>query len=469
MRRSSKLSNTADGSRIPSLRCLAKTICPGVVWLLILLAGCTTASTSSQPFDQPLRFVRRQLTPVQLTPDGTEQLKLGLLLSLSGNSMKYGASMQDTARLLVDTVNGCNGVANQAVQLLSEDDQSSAAVGKSAMNRLAHDARVGAVIGAIGSEISNATVDIAVRNQVVQISPASASPVLTERAQKGAFRGFWFRTMSPDTFQGEALAQLAHQRGFQTVSILAIDNDYGKSIARSFETAFKKMGGTINGTPERYSPDATLYNVDFYTPFSGKPDAVLLVSDPTLGSAILKTAYESSLWSGSTKVLLPSNMKTETLAGRIGQSIDGRYIASGVLGIAPRANSAALNQFREIYQKKFNRSPNLYDPNAWDALAVAALAAEAAKGTTGAEIKTKILTVANPPGIGVSDVCQALSFVREGKEIDYQGASGTVDFSAEGDVVGNYDVWTIDYTGQIKVESSIQTGKAALPAASSVQ
>jgi branched-chain amino acid transport system substrate-binding protein/neutral amino acid transport system substrate-binding protein len=377
--------------------------------------------------------------------------------------------MQDTAKLLVDTVNGCNGIGNQAVQLLSEDDQSSAAIGKSAMDRLAYNARVGAVIGAIGSEISNATVDIAVKNQVVQISPASANPILTERAQKGDFRGFWFRTMPPDTFQGEALAQLAHQRGFQTVSILTADNDYGKSIARSFEATFKKMGGTISGTPGRYSPYATLYDVDFYTPFNAKPDAVLLVTDPTLGSAILKTAYESGLWSGNTKVLLPSSMKTENLAGRIGQSIDGRYIASGVVGVALQANSSALNQFREIYQKKLNRSPNLYDPNTWDAAAVIVLAAEAAQGTTGATIKTKILDVANPPGLGVSNICQALSLVREGKEIDYRGASGTVDFTSTGDVVGNYDVWTIDYTGQIKVESSIQTGKAVVPSVPSVQ
>ncbi|WNZ24739.1 ABC transporter substrate-binding protein [Leptolyngbya sp. NK1-12] len=423
-----------------------------IVLLLVALTGCTTVPIS---FTQP---ANRRSTST-LTPANAEPLKLGLLFSLSGSLARYGSTMQDTTQMLVETVNGCNGVLGQAVQLLSEDDQSSATVGRTAMRRLAEVERVGAVIGAIGSEVSNAAVDIAVKNQVVQISPASASSVLTERAQKGALQGFWFRTMPPDPVQGEALARLAQKRGFKTVSVLAIDNDYGNSIARSFEATFKQLGGTVSGSSNRYSPYAALYGVDFYTAFSGQPDAVLIVAEPYLGSEILKTAFESGLWSGNTKVLLTASMKTENLASRVGQSIDGRYIASGVVGIAPATSSPVMEAFRDNYKKRFNRAPNLYDPNTWDAAAVTILAAEAAKATSGTAIKGKILEVANPPGLEVSDICRALALVREGKEINYQGVSGPVDFTKSGDVIGSYEVWTIDYTGKIKIDSTIQAGK----------
>ena len=70
-----------------------------------------------------------------------------------------------------------------------------------------------------------------------------------------------------------------------------------------------------------------------------------------------------------------------------------------------------------------------------------------------------IAKVANSPGVEVGDVCQALSLIRYGKDINYQGASGTVNFTGTGDVVGSYDVWTIDYTGTIKVEATIQAGE----------
>lgn len=457
MFRSTKLKSKAGSCQCHRLQGSSRAAHKSLMLCLTLLTGCTTVPISfTQPFSQP----NQSIAPLTISSVGPDQLRLGMLFSFSGNLARYGNTMQDTTKLLVDTVNGCGGVVHQAVRLLAEDDQSNAAAGKAGMSRLVDENRVGAVIGAIGSEVSNATVDIAVKNQVVQISPASASPVLTERAKKGSFQGFWFRTMPPDTLQGEALAQLAHQRGYKTVSILAVDSDYGNSIARSFETTFKKLGGTISDVSSRYSSFATLYEIDFYTPFVSKPDAVLMVAEPNLGSEILKTSYESGLWSGNTKVLLTSSMKTENLAGRVGQSIDGRYIASGVLGIAPKVDSPARNQFREVYKKRFNREPGLYDPNTWDAAAVVMLAAEAAKATTGTAIKAKLPQVANPPGIEVSDICQALSFARDGKEINYQGVSSTVDFDANGDVIGNYDVWTIDYTGNIKVETTIQAGTA---------
>jgi branched-chain amino acid transport system substrate-binding protein/neutral amino acid transport system substrate-binding protein len=383
-----------------------------------------------------------------------------MLLSFSGSLAKYGSSMQDTARLLVETVNGCGGVANQAVQLLSEDDQSDVAAGKAAMTRLIDTDHVSAVVGAIGSEVSNATVGLAVKHQIVQISPASANSILTERSKKGEFHGFWFRTMPPDMFQGEALAQVAQQRGFKTVSVLAIDNDYGDSIVRAFETNFKRLGGKVRGLPSRYSPYAGLSNVDLVTPFSDQPDAVLIVAEPGLGSEILKLAYASGLWTGNTKVLLTSSMKTDTLAGQVGQSIDGRYIASGVVGIAPTTSSRAMSDFRDMFKKRYSREPGLYDLNTWDAAAIIVLAAEAANSTTGTAIKTKVPAITNPPGVEVSDVCQALLLVREGKDIDFQGVGGAVNFNSNGDAVGNYDVWTIDYTGKIKVESTIQAGKS---------
>jgi branched-chain amino acid transport system substrate-binding protein/neutral amino acid transport system substrate-binding protein len=98
----------------------------------------------------------------------------------------------------------------------------------------------------------------------------------------------------------------------------------------------------------------------------------------------------------------------------------------------------------------------VFDPNTWDAAAVLALAAEAAQSNEGTAIRDALNEVANAPGEPVSDVCQALELVREGTDIDYQGASGTVDFNAEGDVVGSYDVWTVTDEGAIEVLNVVE-------------
>lgn len=387
-------------------------------------------------------------------------LKIGTLLPITGDLSQFGSSMQDSASLLVKTVNGCGGVLGKPVELISEDDQTQPAAGATAMSKLAEVNRVGGAIGAAGSAVSSAAVDIAVRNQVVQISPSSTSPVFTERAKKGDFKGFWFRTAPPDTFQGGALAKLAKAKGYQSVAILAINNDYGNGLVQSFIPAFEALGGKVvnRNKPTRYAPNASTFESEVAAAFAGNPEAVLLIAYPETGSLILKAAYQQGLLGKQTQVLVTEGMKDAKVAELVGKNSGGEYIAAGTIGTAPNAGGPALATFRDRYQTTYQRQPGVYDPNSWDAAAVLVLAAEAAKSPTGAAIKDKIRDVANPPGQEVTDVCQALSLIREGKDINYQGASGNLDFDAQGDVTGSYDVWTIDSAGNLKVTNTITVG-----------
>jgi ABC-type branched-subunit amino acid transport system substrate-binding protein len=419
----------------------------------LLLTACQPTTSESQ--------ATPSLTPITTAPPVEGQLKLGTLLPLTGDLAQYGQPMQDSVGLLVETVNACQGALGKPVALISEDDQTDPSAGAAGMTKLAEVDQVGAVVGAAGSAVSSAAIDIAVRNQVVQISPSSTSPEFTTRAAKGDFQGFWFRTAPPDTFQGDALAQVAQQQGFKSVSVLALNNDYGNGLVQSFTPAFKKLGGTVvnEASPTLYAEKATTFDSELSAAFKGEPDAVLVIAYPETGSLILKAAYEQGLLGGKTKLLLTDGMKTDNLAELVGKGTDGKFITAGVVGTAASAGGPANADFVKTYKAKFgDRNPQVYDPNSWDAAAVIVLAAEAAKANTGAAIKDQISQVANAPGEEVTDVCQALALVRQGKDINYQGASGTVDFNAEGDVVGKYDIWTIADDGKLTVKSTVSVG-----------
>lgn len=399
------------------------------------------------------------LSSCQTPTQSSNGLKLGTLLPITGDLAQYGSPMQDSARLLVETVNNCGGALGQPVELISEDDQTEPAAGASAMTKLAEVDRVAGVVGAASSAVSSAAVDIAVRNQVVQISPASTSPVFTERAQKGDFQGFWFRTAPPDTFQGQALAKLAKDQGFQTVAILAINNDYGNGLVASFIPAFKALGGkVVQDQPTRYPPDAVTFESEVSAVFSSNPDAVLLIAYPETGSLILKSAYQQGLLGKKTKVLATDGMKDASIAKLVGKNQAGEFIASGLIGTAPSAGGPAIAAFRQLYNAEYKRQPSVYDPNTWDATALMVLAAESARATTGPAIKDKIREVASAPGEEVTDICQALELVRQGKDVNYQGASGTLELDAQGDVVGSYDIWTIQENADLAVKGQISVG-----------
>ena len=389
-------------------------------------------------------------------------LKLGTLLPITGDLAQYGSPMQDAASLLIDTVNAdCGGVLGQPVQFITEDSQTDPARAAAAMTKLVEVDQVQGVIGAAASAVSSVAVDVAVRNQVVQISPASTSPTFTQRSLTGEFQGFWFRTAPSDALQGPALAQTARERNIETVAIISINNDYGNGWSEAFIPAFEARGGQITNQGQTifYPPDGVSFDAEVTKAFQDSPDAILLIAYPETGSLVLKAAYEKGLLDKDTQILLTDGMKTDGIAQRVGQNQAGEFILAGAIGTAAKAGGVGLADFSDRYQRTFNRTPEVYDPNTWDAAALLVLAAQAANSTQGSDLKAFIPQVANAPGEEVQDICTGLSLLAQGQDINYQGASGNLELDDEGDVSGTYDVWEIDAQGRLNVVETIAVGE----------
>jgi ABC-type branched-subunit amino acid transport system substrate-binding protein len=54
---------------------------------------------------------------------------------------------------------------------------------------------------------------------------------------------------------------------------------------------------------------------------------------------------------------------------------------------------------------------------------------------TGTGIRDNVRKIANPPGAEVGTFQDGMKLVKEGKKINYQGASGAVDFDGKGDIL----------------------------------
>ncbi|XFA73561.1 ABC transporter substrate-binding protein [Thermosynechococcaceae cyanobacterium Okahandja] len=387
-------------------------------------------------------------------------LRIGSLLPSTGDLASVGTPIAETVPLLVETVNACGGVNGQPVTLIAADDQSNPASGAEAMTKLVEIDRVAGVVGSFGSSVSNAAADIATRGQVMLISPGSTSTLLTERAKRGDFNGYWARTAPPDNYQAQALAQLAKEQGFERVSTVVINNDYGRSFEEEFTRAFKALGGTVINAdrPTRYDERATTFTTEAAAAFAGNPDAVVAILYPETGSLLLKSAFEQGL-TQNVAILLTDGVKSESFPEQVGRTADGKYIIAGAKGTVPGADGQALAALRDLWRTKKGGELPAFAAQAWDAAALLVLAAEAANANTGEGIRSKLREVANGPGEEVDDVCAALALLREGKEINYQGASGNVDIDENGDVVGVYDIWRVTDDGKLEVIGKVNPEK----------
>jgi neutral amino acid transport system substrate-binding protein len=382
-------------------------------------------------------------------------LRIGSLLPATGDLASIGQQMIDAVPYLVETVNACGGVNGEKVELVAVDDQTDPKAGAAGMTQLATVNKVAGVVGSFASSVSSAAVSIAVPNKVMLISPGSTSPKFTEQAQKGEFKGggpnnYWSRTAPPDTYQALALAQLASKKGYKRVSTVVINNDYGVGFERAFVQAFEKLGGTVvnKSNPVRYDQKSTTFDTEAQQVFKDKPDAVLGVFYEETGSLFIKAAYQQGLTKG-VQMLLTDGVKSDTFPERVGKSADGKYIVSGVIGTVPGSSGKGLEAFNKLWQSKKNAPPAPYTAHAWDAAALLTLAAQSAKENTGVGIASKIGEVSSGSGQEVTDVCEGLKLLKEGKKINYQGASGNVDIDSNGDVIGVYDVWTVDDKGKV--------------------
>jgi len=381
---------------------------------------------------------------------GGKDLKLGTLAPTTGDLSSIGQNWPAAVQLAVDTINECGGVNEAQVSLVVEDSQTDPSAGSSAMTKLAEVDQVAGVVGAFASSVSGAAVDVAVRNKVMMVSPGSTSPVFTERAQNDEFNGYWARTAPPDTYQSKALAALAQKQGFKNVATVAINNDYGVGFEEQFVEAFKNSGGNIVGKPVRHDPKAATLDSEAKQAFGDKPDAVAAILYAETGSVLLKSAFEQGLSDGVT-VLLTDGVYSDDFVRQVGKTADGKSIIAGALGTVPGANGAALEEFTALWNEKVGKDLTAYVPHNWDAAVLMMLAAEASDANTGEGIKSKILEVANAPGTEVTDACKAMEMVRNGEDINFQGASGNVDIDENGDVVGSYDVWQVGEDGTLSV------------------
>ncbi|UCH07832.1 MAG: amino acid ABC transporter substrate-binding protein, partial [Deltaproteobacteria bacterium] len=132
----------------------------------------------------------------------------------------------------------------------------------------------------------------------------------------------------------------------------------------------------------------------------------------------------------------------------IAKAVGARNV-EGKWGTAPgAAKTGSYDIFVSDYRAEYKVLPPLpFITNAYDATAVIGLGAYAAKAKgkyiTSKNIRDELRKVANPPGevIKPGEFKKAFQWLNQGKDINYEGAAGSVDFDEYGDVVTPIEVW----------------------------
>ena len=376
---------------------------------------------------------------------GAETIKIGALMSLTGGLAPYGPPIVNGAKLAVEQINAAGGILGRQVELVVRDTATSPDVGRDAARKLVELDRVPAIVGALSSGVTIAASSVTIPADVVLISPSSTSPGLAALKDND----YVFRTVVSDAMQGGVLARLALLLGYKKVSIIYVNNAYGKGLDVAFKNNFEKFPnhGVVAEVP--YEENKASYRGEVEKAMRGNPDAILFISYPVDGNKQIVEAVEAG-YQGH--FLFPDGMKGEGVApGPACQAMDKPGPIEGAFGTAAGAPKVAVAaQFNKDFAAKFGPTSVPYNTQAYDAVAVIALAAARAivqgQPVTGETIRNNLRAVANPPGevVTYNEFAKAFKLIQAGKEINYEGVSGPVDFDKAGDMAqGVIEVWKI--------------------------
>jgi ABC-type branched-subunit amino acid transport system substrate-binding protein len=365
-----------------------------------------------------------------------DTVKIGALMPMTGDLQAYGGPCLNGVKLAADHINAAGGVLGKKLEVKVGDTQTKPQAGIDAAQKLVSVENVFGIVGALSSGVTIPTAQSASMSAgVPQVSPASTSPVITTLEDKD----FLFRSVPSDAFQGVALAELIQDAGYENMATLYVNNDYGEGLAVSFKAAFQGKGGKVSATLP-YEPGNASYRGELAKAAGDGAEALLLIGYPENGITIIRQALEEGYFD---KFVYSDGLK----APEIIKSIGAKYLNGG-FGTAPQAqtDTPAAQYFLEAYKKTYGEvPPKPYIDTSYDAAFVLALAAQKAGKADGKAVRDALRDVANPPGEVVipGEWKKAVELIKAGKEIDYQGASGSVNFDSVGDVGGTFAHWAI--------------------------
>jgi len=365
-----------------------------------------------------------------------QEVKVGTLLSHTGPLKEFGPNLK----------NGCELAAKQLkaagldMKLIHEDSETSAIPATNAAKKLVEIDRVVAIVGALASGVTVPVAEsVTCPSKVIQISPASTSPLITVLpSDKDA--DMLFRTCPSDALQGVIAGRLAATFS-KTASVLYVNNPYGQGLALQFQKSYENKRGKVLAMVPHDEKAAESYTAELKRALAGKPDIVCAYSYPEHAKVYVKEAYEFFKFRN---FLYCDGTKSYDIIKAVGPKVvDGRW------GTAPgAAKTDSYVIFNADYRMEYGVLPPLpFITNAYDATAVIGLAAYAAKvkglPMTSTNIRDQLRKVADPPGevIKPGEFKKAFQLLDQGKDINYEGAAGSVDFDEHGDVVTPIEVW----------------------------
>ncbi len=312
--------------------------------------------------------------------DSGEQLTIGVVLPLSGRYIStFGEPIQNGLDLALNEINA-GQLAGTNLAFIVEDSGSTVEGAVSAYNKLIHEAGVSIVLGPSTSSMTKATFPIAQENQIVAISPTSASRGLS------AIGDYVFRiALTTDKLIPNGIAATHAKLAYENAATLYdIDDEFSRDGDAAVQETLVDLNVNVL-TTETFNSGDTDFTEQLTRIKALNPDVIFLSSLSQEKPPILIQAQELGITAQF--IIRTFTEDNVAAAGEAAENVI-TFVGWG------KSVDTQINQaFIKNYSDAYGMPPNNYVARAYTALHVLAEGIKNAASHTSKDIRDALAQI----------------------------------------------------------------------------
>jgi branched-chain amino acid transport system substrate-binding protein len=351
----------------------------------------------------------------------TTPVVFGALPPLSGAGGPYGPAMLRAIQQVAEEANSAGGIRGRQVRIVAEDDQTNPDAGVRGARKLIDVDRVSAVMGTWASAVTTAVAPLCWENRVPLFTVSGADSITQLPHQ-----GYIFRTQPNSRLQIETATRWLLSKGARRVFHMAAQSPFAQSSQDVMSERMRAAGGQVTGFLI-YERDKTAFRSEIDQIMRSRSDTIMLngyLPDVTI---LLRELFRAGF---------DGRKFTFAYAAppSIFQSLPNE-VTNGLITFQPSPDVDS-NAFKRLQSRFGNTEVDPYSAQTNDHATLAILAAAAAGDASGTAIRDNVRRISQGDGEKVDNVADGLRALAAGRAINFEGASGPVEFETSGDIRG---------------------------------
>lgn len=348
-----------------------------------------------------------------------EPIKIGILTPLTGAGGNDGPRMLKAMQAVFEEVNKAGGVLGRKIETVVEDDQTNPEAAVRAARKLIEVNKVPVILGTWASAVTSAVAPVCWESKTFIMSCSGADSITQLPHQ-----GFLVRTQPTSKLQATAHAKYIIETGKKRVGVIGIQAPFAEPTKQHLDAQLKAAGGGVV-SHVIYEKDKPTYRSEVDQLMQGKPDFLYLNGYAPDTVVLLRDLYKAN-------VDLPKFCQTYAVPQT---TLDANppEVSEGVVTALPSADIEST-AYKLGAERLGLKELDGFVAQATDWASLAVLTIAKAKEASGVALKDNVRKISQGSGQKVYSAVEGLKALSEGKEINYEGASGPCDFTDVGDI-----------------------------------